>query len=234
MMTQNHSFAIEIYKKMPHLKEVCSKFSPFPPNSIMFGVAKDELPVMFDIEPRGSANTMVWDRVVGQGLRLIKVAIEFILMYMDKKSRHTEFVILSNNTREWLKLAESELGVWSKNECIGVVPFWDVVADQVIFALSGWCVAERGTKKPVIVFIDGFENVLRMGDKFQHNLKAILTYGRKFGVFVIASARSENRQDLSTWLDFFQAEIYGQGELEWFEMEENKKSILFWTPETTI
>ncbi len=233
MMTQNRSNAIEIRKETPDIGAVCKKIGPIPGNAILVGVATDGLPVMFDIDPKGSSHTMVWDRVVGQGLRLIKTAIEYIMRYKNDK-RYTEFVILSNNTREWLKLADHELGTWSRNECVGVVPFWDVVADQVIFALSGWCVAERGTKKPVIVFIDGFENVLKMGDKFQHNLKAILTYGRKYGVFVIASAKSEHRQGLSGWLDFFQAEIYGQPQIEWFEMAEDRKSVFFWTPETTI
>lgn len=227
-------FAIELKQRILHISEVCKEIMPVPAEAILFGMGMDKLPVLFSVRDTVSPNTMIWDRIIGQGLRLIKTAIDFILHYKDQSHYPTEFVIISNNTSEWLKLSENELGVWSKNECIAVVPFWDKVADQVIFALSGWCVASRGTKMPLLVFIDGFENILRMGEEAQHNLQAVMSYGRKRNIYIIATANSKSRELLSRWLEFFQAEMYGQEQLEYFEMSDHKKSVIFWTPEVGI
>lgn len=215
------------------LAEVCEKILPLPKDSVLLGMGRDGLPVLFNVSNKQSPNVIVWDRIVGQGIRMIKVAIEFILRH--KTGLHTEFVVISNRTKEWSKLTENELGVWNNNECVAVVPFWDVVCDQVLWGLAGWIHKEDAVKSPVVLFIDGLENVSRIGKDSQNWLRYITSCGRSKNIYVIACAESRNRESLAQWFDCFDAEVYGDPDkLNWLELDSEHKTILFFTPETTI
>lgn len=223
---------LEVYDSVPSLQKVCKGILPIPSEAVLLGMATDEKPVLFNVQE--SYNLLVWDRIIGQGICLIKTAVEFIMHYKDQTHFRTEFVILSNNTSEWIKLSESGLGVWDKDACIAVVPFWDRVADQVLFALSEWSQGARGTKEPVILFIDGLENVLKMSDNSKECLKKTLSSGRKKSIFVVGTARSENKESLKEWMQWFKAEMFGQEARHWFYMDENGNSVFFFAPTTVI
>jgi hypothetical protein len=214
-----------------NITALCEKILPLPKHTVLFGMAETK-PVLFNVVKNDSPNTIVWDRIAGQGLRLIKTAIEFILRFYE--GNRVEFVIMSNHTKEWSRLNDDGLGVWNSNECVAVVPFWDKVADQLLFGLSKWVQEKSLVKSPVILFIDGMENVDRMGEGSQLWLRHVMLYGRKQNIYVIGCARSENRETLTHWLEGFQAEIYGHEKIEWFEMDEQHDTILFFTPNTSI
>lgn len=214
------------------LEKLCESILPLPKDSVLIGMERDGLPVLYSVRSKESPNLIVWDRIIGQGIRLIKVAIEFILRY--KTGHHTEFVVMSNRTKEWAKLSENGIGVWNRNECIAIVPFWDVVADQVLFALAGWIHERRPVKYPVILFIDGLENADRMGEDSKEWLRSIMLLGRKENIYVVACAQSKNRNELSHWFECFQAEAFGQDKVQWLELDRDKNTILFFTPDTVI
>lgn len=230
----NVQASIRLTGYVPTLAEVCKEIVPLPEQAIVFGVGRDGLPVLYNICDPQSKNIVVWDRTMGQGLLLIKVAIEYILRYKSEAAFKTEFVIISNHTDEWKKLGEHELGVWNKNECIAVVPFWDNVSSKVLFALSGWCYGRQAdTRSPVILFIDGLENVLDMSDDDQHNLRYVMQYGQRKNIYIVGTAQSKNRTKLVGWLDGFQREIVGQKDERWFMIEERGDQLLFCAPIVT-
>jgi hypothetical protein len=218
-------------KTVISITELCEKILPLPKHSVLFGMAQDK-PILFRVSKSDSPNTIVWDRLSGQGIRLIKTAIEFILRFYE--GNRVEFVIMSNHTKEWSRLNDDGLGVWNSNECVAVVPFWDKVADQVLFGLSRWVQEKNLVKSPVILFIDGMENIDRMGENSKRWLRFVMLYGRRQSIYVIGCAKSSNREHLTHWLEGFQAEIFGQEKIEWFEMDENHDTILFFTPNTSI
>lgn len=224
--------AIQLYENIITLAELYEKIAPLPRDSILFGMATDQEPVLMSVSETKGSNVIVWDRIVGQGIKLIKCAIEFILRY--KTGKRTEFVIMSNRTKEWERLNENGLGVWNDNECIAIVPFWDIVADKVLFALAGWTRGIRETASPIILFIDGLENIDRMGQDSKNWLRYVMLFGRKKNIYVVGTAKSESREHLQEWMEGFQAEIFGQGKLHWFEMDKPYGTINFYTPRTTI
>ena len=211
--------------------EIVKRIVPLPKGSILFGMATDGYPVLFNAQAHDSPNVMVWDRMPGQGLRLIKVAIEFLTRHNPKD--HTEFIIFSNHTKEWGKLNENNLGMWNTNECVAIVPFWDIVADQVLFALAGWISKKKATKSPTILFIDGFENICRMGEESQRWLRYIMLCGRVHNIYVVGTASAQSRESMVAWMDCFHMEIFGQDLKPWLRMEK-KEPVLFYTPETSI
>ena len=218
---------------IPTISTLCKEIGVLPGGAVLVGMATDELPVLFNISNTNTPNIVVWDGLVGQGLKLIKTMIEFILGY--KRGFKTEFIIMSNNSNEWRGLSEHGLGVWDKDACIAIVPFWDSVSDQVLFALSGWISGiRRGTKSPIILFIDGLENIDKMSKESRGYFEQILLFGREKNIFVVATAKSGSREKLARWFEYFTSEIYGQDSLYWFEMNKRNEHIVFFAPITEI
>ena len=218
-------------KPVISITQLCEMILPLPKNSVLFGMAEKK-PILFNANSEESPNTIVWDRLAGQGLRLIKTAIEFILRYHI--GRRVEFVVMSNHTKEWSRLNENGLGVWSKNECVAIVPFWDIVSDQILFGMAKWVQEADRTNSPVILFVDGLENLDRMSRESQNWFHYICVYGRKKHIYVIGTAKSESRVGLIRWTEGFQAEIFGHNKIEWFEMDEKHDTTVFFTPNTSI
>lgn len=226
---------------VPSLAEVCKM--PLPGEAVLLGIGVDDNPVLYNPTDTSAPNIVIWDRVIGQGLRVLKTAIEYIVKYKtnhkSKKTNRTEFVVISNNVEEWEALTENRLGIWDKDACVAIVPFFDNVCNQVLKGLSGWVYKEKEAGRPVFLFIDGLENVLDLDGDSQHNLNYIMSYGAMKGIHVIATARSQNRAKLSSLLDGFQCEMYGKADLEFFEYMEGRVSgvpgiVVFWTPETEM
>lgn len=216
------------------LAEVVKKILPMPDNAVVIGMGADGLPVCIDVSSPKSSNVIVWDKITGQGVKIIKTAVNYIVRYKNQSLYRTEFVILSNNSKEWLKLSDSGLGVWDRHACIAVAPFWERVAEQVLCALAEWCVKDGRTRRPVLLFIDGLENIDRMGEGSVNHLRQILSIGRNRNIFIVATASSENRADLARWFEYFQREVYGQESLHWFEYDENRSTIVFFAPTTEV
>lgn len=220
--------------KIEMLSAICKELR-IPDFAVVMGMADDGYPILLDVSISGAQrNVVIWDKVVGQGLNILKTAIEFITRYKKQKSFRTEFVVLSNSSLEWEGLDKNSMGVWDKNACIAVVPFKDHVAEQVMRALAGWCYERRVVREPVILFIDGLENIQNMSKVSQENFEYVLHYGNKRGIFVIATVQSENRESVMNWLSGFQAEVFGRTELRWFEIYEKRDLVVFYAPYTEI
>ncbi len=202
------------------ISELCKEILPLPKNAVLLGMAHDK-PVLIDVY--NAKNIIIWDKAEGQGILVLKTAIEYIVKY--KLGNRVEFLVVSNRTKDWEKLSENELGVWNENECVAVVPFWHIVADQVFKALAEWSKKSK-TRIPVILFVDGIENVDRMSEESVVAFKEILAWGSKNNIYVIATSHSSN----NGWESYFCVDIFGTSPIHWFET--NK--VLFYAPKTEI
>lgn len=209
--------------------------NPFPQQSIIFGVAEDGQPMAWTVNgSQNPKNIIVWDKLVGQGLKIIKVIAEFIFRYRNKTQM--EFIVLTTNPEEWGELNKYGMGMSGETSCIGIIPFYSELADKVLSGLARWTTEmHKSTKHPVILLIDGMENLNRISDDdFKSHLRCILQLGRKKNVYVVGTANKKNFAQVQDWLDGFQQEIYGQNAIDVFETMIEKEVIYFIVPETEI
>lgn len=216
--------------KIESIKDVCNKILPLNGGWVLFGMSSDN-PILYNVWDIKTPNTVIWDASEGQGINIIKTAIEFILKY--KTGGRMEFLVISDNTHEWDALGRSGLGVWSESECIAIVPFKHGITKQVFDALGLW-LKNRDARYPILIFLDGIECLDTLAEDVKENIRYVLSKGRQKSVYVVGTAKYENRENLSRWLDFFQSEIYGMNEPRWFEMDKAHKNIVFFAPITTI
>lgn len=225
---------IDTELKAPSIASVYDKFSPLPEEAVIIGVcSEDQLPVIFNVSDTTSPNMIVWENIKNQGIKIIKTSIEFIMRYKNQSLYRTEFIIISDNMGEWVSLNEHGLGVGQKDECVAVLPFHSTVVSNIIHCLEQWTHDYTGAKKPIFLFIDGFEKVLDMDYETSQSLAWLMLRGRKKNIYVVGTSKIENRSKIKNWVGRFGVEIFGIDNLL-FQMKEGDGSIFFWCPTTTI
>src|SRR5258705_8105807 len=102
---------LAVYRKNPiTLKRVMKFIGTLPDEGILFGLATDKMPVLFDVKYAKPSNIVIWDKLYKQGLRLLKVIAEYVLLHRGNASK-VEFVVLTNNVEDCRELNKYAIGM---------------------------------------------------------------------------------------------------------------------------
>lgn len=213
------------------LRQVVEKIRPVPNHLILVGMAEDGEPVW--LNSQNSPNVIIWDKLARQGLRILKVIAEYL--FLNKKREQLEFLVLTLYPDDWGDLNKYGMGMDGTTSCIGVVPFHSELARKVVNGLSRWIHEKHnGTKQPIVVLIDGLENLEEMSDDFKIDLRYIFARGQSKRVYIVGTAHKKNFHKVQEWLDGFQVAVYGKDVADTFQMEEGTNTVLFYAPKTEI
>lgn len=246
-MASNKKEFISIYKEVIQeiktrlsLKDVVDELCPMPSEAVVLGMGNDGKPILLNVKNKDTYNIVIWDKMAKQGLKILKVIAEYTFLYHKKcsifgnKNFQVEFAVLTKYPEDWGQLNDYGMGIRGKTSCIGIIPFYSELADQVIHGLAAWInEPHNNAKNPVIVLIDGLENLMMMDTDFKLYLRYILHKGRNKNVYVIGTASKKNFAKVQDWLDGFQFEIRGK-EFDTFEMDEGKNIVVFYAPTTEM
>ena len=219
------------------LKEALRDVGPLPHEVAFLGVASDTLPVLFNMTDRDTSNIMIWDMVKGKGLKVLKVVSEFLFKHHSNDVVDAEFLVITQSPSDWEGLNQMGMGVNGKTSCIGVVPFYDEMTNKLLEGLVAWIHNQskhRGSRKPIMVLVDGLENMKDLDTDAQRNFHHILTTGRKHNVYVISTAMLKDGKDVEKWMGYIKYHVVARPD-NWFETRESSgDTLLFFTPETEI
>lgn len=215
------------------LSEVVKLNKPFPKEGVIFGVKEDGTPMAFDTHSPRSPNIFVWNKVVGQGLKILKVIAEFIFRF--RRRINMEFVVFTLSPEEWGELNKYGMGAKSDTSCIGVIPLSSDLALKIMAGLARWTTEPHGNSThPIIILIDGMEHLARMDDEFKNHFRCILDIGRKKNLFVVGTSSKKHLKKVQQWLDGFQQEIYGSDAVDLFETMIRSEIVYFVAPTTEM
>lgn len=208
----------------PTVKDVLNEIGPLPYEVVFMGMAEDGQPMMFDT--RGmfgtSPNILIWNGETS----FLKMVAEFILNYQSKDE--IEFIVFTNNTEEWEFLAR-ESNFQKNTPCIGVIPFWDKLADQILLALAGWVNQGLKPNHSIIVLIEGVENILKMSLDARQNFHYVFVKGKDRRVFAIGTVPKDT--DLRGMNDLFYSVEFND-ETNRYEFPEGENTVQVWIPRT--
>jgi hypothetical protein len=218
------------------------EFCPLPGDSLVLGVLNEKglpFPVLWDVggshTPR---NIVIWDKLAKQGLKILKTIAEYVFQYHPTcgyKGSNVEFLVLTLYSEDWGELNDYGMGMSGKTSCIGIIPFGSYLAETIINGLARWVnEPHKSSKHPVILMIDGLENLEKMSKDFQRDLRLVLHSGHKKNVYVIGTASKKNFHKVQEWLDGFHSEIYGRDFIDEFDLIEGKNSFIFYAVETEM
>jgi hypothetical protein len=219
------------------LQDALKELLPLPHEAVFMGVADDTLPVLFNVLDSKTSNVVVWDMIKGNGLRVLKVISEFLFKYHNNDVVDTEFLVITQSPSDWEGLSEMGMGVTGRTSCIGVVPFYGELTKNLLDSVVQWIRHQEkfhGSKKPIMILVDGLEHINDLDEESQRNFHRILTGGRKRNVYVISTAMLKNGKDVERWMGYIRYHVVARPD-NWFESREpNGDTLLFFTPETEI
>lgn len=225
--------ALEISRRLS-LREFVKEIGKLPGKSVLFGVAKDGQPVLLNVDDSQASNVVIWNKLAKQGLRILKVVAEYLFLH-HKREDGIEFVVFTTHPDDWGDLNGYGFGSNSKTACIGIIPFHSQLAEVVMGGLARWTHENhRASKSPVIILIDGLENIEKNSDEFKFHLHYILFSGRTKHIYTVGTSNKNHFHKVQEWLDGFQREIYGSDVEDVFEYVEGKESLYFYTPKTEM
>lgn len=204
----------------PTLEEVLREVGPFPHEVVFLGIADDYLPMLIDSHD-SPPNILIWNGETS----FLKMVAEFIMNRESKKEM--EFVVFTNNTEEWEFLAK-ESNSKKGSPCIGVIPFWDSLADQVLLGLASWIHSGIKPNHSIVVLIEGVENILKMELDARQNFHYILLKGKDRRVFAIGTVPEDfnllGLQDM-----FIYQPKFNRG-TNMYEFPEGQETVDVWIP----
>jgi len=215
----------------PTLEDVVSEIGPLPSEAILLGIVEeDNLPLLFD--------TSLWSGIVSPNILIwngetdfLKLVAEYILNRDDNEKDEMEFVVFTRNVEEWEFLANKTNRV-KNSPCIGVIPFWSDLADQVLLALTSWIHAGHHPNHSIVVLVEGLENVLNLDFETKQNFNYILLRGGKQRVFAIGTVT--DKETLHGLEKMFQTKFNYNSKTDRYEFLENDKTLEVWIPKTEI
>ena len=207
----------------PTLEEVLEDIGPLPSEALFIGMAEDYLPMMVNVRDNNTPNILIWNGETS----FLKMVAEFIMNRDIREHQEIEFVVFTNNTEEWKFLAK-ETNFKKNSPCIGVIPFWDSLADQVLLGLASWIHQGVKPNHSVVVLIEGVENVINMDLDAKQNFNYIFLKGKDRRVFAIGTAPMGI--DLRGLQDVFTYQGEYKNTSDRYEFPEGNRKIKVWLP----
>lgn len=217
----------------PTLEEVLNNLGPLPTEAVLMGVVEEDgLPLLFDTHNwsgKVSPNILIWNGETS----FLKVVAEFILS-RDESSQlqdEIEFVVFTNNVEEWDFLMNKTSKI-KNSPCIGVIPFWSDVADQVLLALASWVHDGFHPNHSVVVLIEGIDNILKLDFDAKQNFNYILVNGGNKRVFAVGTVT--DGKTLYGLQELFKSQGKYESDSDRYRFPEGYKEIEVWLPKTEI
>jgi len=187
----------------PSLADVLETLDAPHPDTLLFGVASDGLPLLLNLRDSRSGPLLVLaDR--GSG----KTAFLQFLAHATNRllpSTKVNYAILSNFADEWRDFTDEA-------HCLDILPTYGEATTQLLYELA--CrveAAETGPLSPaVLILFDGLDSVSHLDPAGQENLRYLLQFGPRAGIWPIVSVNAEHALKLPEWLSFFHTRIYGR------------------------
>lgn len=206
----------------PTLEEVLEELGPLPSEAMLIGMADDFLPMLVDVHD-SPPNILVWNGETS----FLKVIAEFIMNRDPREEQEMEFVVFTNNTEEWEFLAR-ENNFKKGSPCIGVIPFWDDLANQVLLGLASWIHSGVKPNHHMVVLIEGVENIMKMDLDAKQNFNYIFLKGRDSRVFAVGTAPKD--VSLRGLQDVFSYQAEFNPSSDRYEFPEGDNKVQVWIP----
>jgi len=184
----------------PDLADVLGRIGPIPSDALLFGIASDGLPLLLNLRDAAPGPLLVLaDQGGGKTLFLQTLARAASLLLSPERAR---YAALTDFPGEWD-------GFEAERHCLGVYPTYDGSAIDLLYELA--CQTEAGAADAAILLLfDGLDSILRIDPVGRDNLRYLLEYGPRAGIWPVVGVNAVYAAKLPEWLAFFRTRIYGR------------------------
>lgn len=228
----------------PILAEVLEAITPLPMGALFLGQAEDGLPVLLNLSDPAPGPLLVVGGTGAGKTDLLRLVAQFVISMHTP--REVQFSVVTSRVDEWQER------LTHAPHCVGVFSSREPAARQLFQSLEMWVCKTDGNHQPVLLLIDGLEELLTWNESTLVCLHRILVDGPGRRVWPIVTMESHNDTCLTEWFKLFRTRIvaYELAPVEkdrsclqdgghasessryaWFFLIKNGKRINFWIPE---
>jgi len=198
------ALSLQIINQTPSLAQVqeslLAAVGSIPPNSVLFGIASDGLPLLLHLrDPRPGPILVTGDRGSGK-TAFLKAMLRAASQFNRLGSLH--FAVLTDYPEEWSRCQAVE-------HLVGIWPSYERNVETLLFDLACRAQARQDTA-PVILLFDGLDTILRMDESSQNNFRYLLSHGPPAYIWPVVTINSSRAMKLPDWLAHFRTRIYGR------------------------
>ena len=192
---QQEKHSLPITADMPASDPV----APLLDGSLLFGLAEDGLPVMFDLyDPAPGPLLVTGDGGCGKTAFLQSLA----RLSDVQNPGDVYFGVLTAFPDEWETLE-------AQSNCLGVWPSDHPSTLEFLSRMVNWAEALAESRQIVLLLVDGLEMLAGSDYQVQHHLRWLLMRGPESHIWPIVSTNSGQFSRLKTWPNYFQTCILG-------------------------
>lgn len=185
---------------LPDAGNLLERAGALPPDSLLLGIAGDGLPLI---------------------LRMTRPDTGPILIMADKGSGKTAFLqTLARSTRSLAPAQGTAIlaltafpNEWRLGDfpvrTLKVHPAYEESTSDLLKRLAD-LVMTRPANRPVLLLLDGLDNILQLDDAAQEAFAFLLAHGPRARVWPVVSVNAAQALKLPDWLAFFRTRIYGR------------------------
>ena len=184
----------------PSVPDVLAEIGPLPPESLLFGVAADGLPLLLNLRDPGTGPLLILaDERSGKTPFLHFLAQAAIRLLPSDLVR---YAVITEFPDEW-RVFEST------RHCLDIIQADDHAALELLYDLA--CQTESGNAdSAVLLLFDGLDSALHFDPSGQSNLRYLLESGPRAGVWPIVTANAARATRMRAGLELFHTRIYGR------------------------
>lgn len=186
--------------ELPCLKDVLKEIGPFPKEALFLGVADDNKPVLLNLwDPTPGPVLVVGDSVAAK-TDFLKAIVHFIVD--TYQSREVQFGVITSDPLEWDDQADFP-------HCAGIFSMAHKRATDFIQALTIWAEMTVTDRQPILLLIDGLDDLIYWDGMLSRDLQKILLYGPAKNIWPIVTVNLESFQSANAWLKYFRTRVFG-------------------------
>jgi hypothetical protein len=182
------------------LRSVITETGNLPHGALFLGIAEDGLPVLLNLyDPIPGPILITADRASGKTslLQVIARATEYL-----HTPAEVQYGVITPNPNEWNLFLNSKTNA-------GIYSVTNDTTGELLQSLVTWAHNNKGEQQSILLLIDDLEEITKLDDQTQQNLRWLLLRGPSRRVWPIITLSSNRAKDLTDWTEFFHTRLFG-------------------------
>ncbi len=186
---------------LPSLKSVLADAGSMPDKALFLGLAEDGLPVLLNLyDPIPGPILITGDQTSGKTLllQMIARAAEYL-----HTASEVQYGVITAHPDEWTQFQKSKTNT-------GIYSVESDSTRELLQSLVTWAHNNKGDQQSILLLIDNLEEVLKLKDQAEQNLRWLLLRGTSRRVWPIITLNAGRAGEINEWMSFFRTRLFGR------------------------
>lgn len=185
---------------IPSLEEMLKEIGRLPKNSLFFGYAEDDLPVLLNLQNADPGPILISGDAGAGKTKLLKVITQFVARTYDP--HEIQLGVITSHPEEWQDRVDTP-------HCVGLFSMCEPDTVNFVKALEAWTNLKKRQQESVLLLIDDLNDFAGWNSDLIQEMRNILLRGPSKQIWTFATFNPKEQAYALPWLKYFHARIFG-------------------------